>query len=36
VAPGAYDLLAQDCDGEDVATETEIELDSYTDWTISD
>lgn len=36
VAPGVYDLLAQDCDGEDVITETEIELDSDTDWTISD
>ncbi len=36
VAPGAYDLLAQDCDGEDVITENEVELDSYTDWTISD
>lgn len=36
VEPGTYDLLAQDCDGEDVVTETEIELDSDTDWTISD
>jgi len=36
VAPGVYDLLARDCDGEDVAAENEIELDSQTDWTISD
>ncbi|MEA3396970.1 MAG: hypothetical protein U9R05_05860 [Chloroflexota bacterium] len=36
VTPGTYDLLAQDCDGEDVVTENEIELDSGTDWTISD
>ena len=36
VEPGTYDLLAQNCDDEDVVTETEIELDSDTEWTISD
>ena len=36
VEPGTYDLLAQNCDDEDVVTETEVELDSDTEWTISD
>ncbi len=36
VEPGTYDLLAQDCDGEDVVTENEVELDSDTEWMISD
>ncbi len=34
--PGTYDLLAQDCDGEDLVEERDVDLSSDTTWTISD
>lgn len=36
VRPGKYDLLAQDCDGNDLVTEFEVQLSKETTWTISD
>ncbi|MCD4738251.1 MAG: hypothetical protein K8R89_03205 [Anaerolineae bacterium] len=37
VEPGTYDLLVQDCDGDDLVTETEVVIDADgTTWTISD
>jgi len=34
--PGTYDLLVQDCDGNDLVSEFQVELRSDKDWTISD
>ncbi len=36
VEPGAYDLLAQDCDGNDLVQETGVEISDGTTWTITD
>ncbi len=36
VSPGTYDLLAIDCDGNDLAQETGVEVDSDITWTLSD
>lgn len=34
--PGTYDLLTQDCDGNDLVSEFEVDFQSDLDWTISD
>lgn len=34
--PGTYDLLVQDCDGNDLVSEFQVEFQSDKDWTISD
>ncbi len=36
VQPGDYDLLVQDCDGNDLVQEDGVTLDSDTTWTVSD
>ncbi|MBN1260949.1 MAG: hypothetical protein JXB35_09740 [Anaerolineae bacterium] len=36
LSPGTYDLLAQDCDGQDLVQETEADISEETTWTISD
>ncbi len=36
VTPDTYDLLVQDCDGNDLVTETEVEITEEITWTISD
>ncbi|OQA17983.1 MAG: hypothetical protein BWY63_02199 [Chloroflexi bacterium ADurb.Bin360] len=36
INPDTYDLLAQDCDGNDLVTETEVEITEEITWTISD
>lgn len=34
--PGKYDLLTQDCDGNDLVSEFDVDLQSDLDWTITD
>lgn len=34
--PGLYDLLTQDCDGEDLVSEFEVDFQSDLEWTITD
>ncbi len=36
VEPGTYDLLAQDCDGNELASEYGVEIDDDITWTLSD
>ncbi len=36
VTPGQYDLLTQDCDGNDLVSEFEVDIQSDLDWTVSD
>jgi len=36
VQPGTYDLSTQDCDGNDLITESGVQITEETSWTISD